>query len=323
MPHSPDAFHYEVTAKDHGKRLDVFLVENLGNTSRNAISGQVRNGKIRINGLSVSKPSFQLKLGQVVEGNISPPACSHPIPENISLDVLHEDSDILIINKPPGMVTHPAPGHSAGTLVNALLHRFEDLLEMEEEQRAGIVHRLDKDTSGLMVVARHRLAQERLMTMFRAREIHKEYLALVFGTPPEEGKTEQPINRHPVDRKRMTVSETGKEALSFWRLRAYYPGASLLSVEIRTGRTHQIRVHLAHQGFPIVGDPVYGSPNACRNIREKGVRDLLQQADRQMLHAHTLRFIHPINETPCSFSASPPEDMEKLLSGLETWRMAY
>lgn len=317
-----DAFHLEVLLADDGKRLDVYLAEKLPTMSRSTVTGWIRNGEVRVGDKLVVKPSFPVKAGQIIEGNIPRPALSPFLPENIALDILHADADILVVNKAPAMVVHPAPGNPDGTLVNALLHHFPDFMEMEGEQRAGIVHRLDKDTSGLLVVARHRLSHERLVAMFQAREIRKEYLALVYGNPEEEGKINAPIGRHPVDRKRMAVLETGREAFSSWKVLAHYPGTSLLSVRIETGRTHQIRVHFSHLGFPIVGDPVYGTSKNYRNIREKGVRDLLQQADRQMLHAHMLAFTHPIQGTPCRFTAEPPQDMAGLLAGLERFKIS-
>lgn len=321
MTNFPDAFHLEVPAGDDGKRLDVFLAENLETASRSAVTGWIRKGEILVDGKAVSKASLSVKTGQIIEGNIPSPALSPFLPEEIPLDILHADSDILVLNKAPGMVVHPAPGHPGGTMVNALLHHFPEFMEMEGEERPGIVHRLDRDTSGIMVVARHRLSHERLVAMFQAREIKKEYLALVHGHPEEEGSVDLPIGRHPVDRKKMAVHERGREAVSSWKVLKYYPGTSLLSVRIHTGRTHQIRVHLSHLGFPLVGDPVYGNPKAWFNIREKGVRDLLQKIDRQMLHAHTLKFLHPIQGTVCSFTAKLPSDMEELLARLEAWKI--
>jgi 23S rRNA pseudouridine1911/1915/1917 synthase len=227
-----------------------------------------------------------------------------------------------VINKPAGMVVHPAAGHSTGTLVHGILYHCPDLEGIGAEKRPGIVHRLDKDTSGLLVVAKNARAHHDLSRQFKARSILKHYLALVAGYPKTAGgRIDLPVGRHPVERKKMSTRSTrGREALTLWHVRERLAGATLLDIELKTGRTHQIRVHCQAMGFPIVGDPVYGRKGAIKQMTA-GNADLqaaLKNAKRQMLHAHRLGFNHPVDGKALSFEAPLPEDMASLLDQLRS-----
>jgi 23S rRNA pseudouridine1911/1915/1917 synthase len=232
---------------------------------------------------------------------------------DIPLDVLHEDAHVIVIDKPAGLVVHPGAGNPTGTLVNALLHRDPALANLP---RAGIVHRLDKDTSGVMVVARTLQAHTGLVAQLAAREVHRQYLAVVVGALVSGGTAEAAIDRHPRDRIRMAVREDGREAVTHFRLRERFHAHTLLECRLETGRTHQIRVHMAHLKHPIVGDPLYGGPLRL----PKGASDALVAAlrgfRRQALHAETLEFRHPVSGEPVRATAPVPEDMQRLLQAL-------
>jgi 23S rRNA pseudouridine1911/1915/1917 synthase len=245
------------------------------------------------------------------------PKPSEFMPESIPLQILYEDADIVVINKPPGLVVHPAPGHATGTLVNALLHHCPDLSGIGAELRPGIVHRLDKDTSGTLVVAKNAVAVDHLATQFKNRTVIKDYLALIYGEMlTETGTVRMPIGRHPVDRKRMsTRSRKGREAETGWRVARRWHGCSLLELRLKTGRTHQIRVHCAAIGRPIVGDPVYGGRKAA--VGSGAVPARLSSARRQMLHAWRLEIVHPRSGEPMRFESPLPEDMQRLIAELD------
>lgn len=242
------------------------------------------------------------------------------MPEPLSLDILFEDPDLLVINKPAGMVVHPAAGHSSGTLVHGILYHCPDLEGIGAERRPGIVHRLDKDTSGILVVAKNGRAHHDLSRQFKARNIQKFYLALVAGAPKSDrGSIELAVGRHPVERKKMsTRSNRGRDALTLWHIRERFAGATLLDVELKTGRTHQIRVHCQAMGFPIVGDPTYGWKGASKKIAagNTALQATFKNVKRQMLHAYRLGFSHPIDGRMLSFEAPLPEDMAELLDQL-------
>ena len=250
-----------VSAAYNNLRLDIFLVQlGLPGFSRSQITQSIKAGSITINGRSV-KPGYRVKTGEVVEGAVQ---CNEPhalpVPQPVDFDILHEDPSIIVLSKPPGLVVHPGSGNFQDTLVNGLLHRFKDIAEAGDPFRPGIVHRLDKDTSGVMVVARNSVALRRLAQDFKNRQVEKIYRALVHGTPAEkEGRIVAAIGRHPVNRQKMAIREqSGRHAVSNWCTERSYGRFSLLAVRIETGRTHQIRVHLAHIKHPVAGDEVYG-----------------------------------------------------------------
>jgi 23S rRNA pseudouridine1911/1915/1917 synthase len=284
--------------------------------SRTRAAALIAEGAVQVDG-EARKPGYRVREGDRVSVRVPvprPPAAY--LPEPIPLDVLYEDADLIAVNKPAGMVVHPAPGHFSGTLVNALLAHCPDLGGIGGELRPGIVHRLDKDTSGVLVAAKTAAAQEHLAAQFKKRSVQKTYLALAKGRFGEDsGKIDLPVGRHPTARKKMsTRSRRPRSADTRWRVKERLAGAALLEVAIRTGRTHQIRVHLAAVGRPVAGDPVYGgrkkksgaSPAEC----------LLAEAGRQMLHAWRLGIVHPSTGQQMTFEAPLPEDFRELLEKL-------
>jgi 23S rRNA pseudouridine1911/1915/1917 synthase len=282
----------------------------LKDCSRSQAAASIRQGRIKVDG-SDRKPGYRVRPGESVTGTLPPPPPSLSEPEPLDLAILWEDEHLLIIDKQPGLVVHPAAGHRKGTLVNALLFHRPELGALEDSTRPGIVHRLDKDTSGTLVVAKNPIAGRGLLERFRNRTVEKTYLALVRGTPRGEGGwIRLPIGRHPVDRKRMsTTSRKPRTAETRWRLRRVYHGASLLEVDLKTGRTHQIRVHCAAMGHPVVGDGLYGGRMALQPLA--GLR-----ARRQMLHAWKIAFQHPVKKEMVSVSSPLPGDMSELLRAL-------
>jgi 23S rRNA pseudouridine1911/1915/1917 synthase len=321
MDRSPDT--HEVLAGDHhaGQRADRFLADAIGSLSRSRVKALMETGYLTLDGVPLTDPSASVRVGGRYALRVPPPIPATPQAQSIPLDILFEDRHLIVLNKPAGLVVHPAPGNADGTLVNALLAHADDLSGIGGEARPGIVHRLDKDTSGVMVVAKTQGAHEALSRAFAERDLDREYLALVWGLPPgASGSIEGAIGRHPTDRKRMAVvTRNGKPALTHWRLeRAFGTGAALLRVKLATGRTHQIRVHLSHIGHPVVGDPVYlrRIPGAASAL-EKPAREALLAFPRQALHAATLGFRHPDTGKQLFFAAKAPDDMLMLLEGLE------
>jgi 23S rRNA pseudouridine1911/1915/1917 synthase len=294
--------HVESTAG----RLDVFLAAGVPEVSRSSWKGLIEAWRVLVNGQK-AKPNQKLRAGDAVAWTIPEGGANEPQPEDIPLAILFEDDAVLVLDKPPGLVVHPAVGNESGTLVNALL--FRDPVSQPLE-RAGIVHRLDKDTSGVMVVAKSDAALAELRRQFKARETNKEYLALVWGSPPPSGRIETLIGRHRVHRKKMAVlKEGGRHAVSNFKTLETFVATALVQVKIETGRTHQIRVHMAHLGHPIVGDTVYGR---ARQNKLPGA------AERQMLHASKLEFSHPTTGKRLSFETPLPDDMRVLLEKLRT-----
>ena len=290
-----------VEAGRRGQRLDVFLAAAVPEVSRSHWKILIQDGQVLVNNMTC-KPNHKLQVDDVVEWSIAEESPLEPQPEDIPLDILFEDEAVLVLNKPPGLVVHPAAGNESGTLVNALL--FHDPV-FQAVERAGIVHRLDKDTSGVMVVAKSATAMAELQRQFKARETNKEYLALVWGSPPTSGRIATLIGRHPVHRKKMAVlNEGGREAISNFKTVENFAETSLVQVKIETGRTHQIRVHMTQLGHPIVGDTVYG--RARKN-------KLPIVPERQMLHAAKLEFSHPSSGKRLSFEAPLFDDMRRLL----------
>jgi 23S rRNA pseudouridine1911/1915/1917 synthase len=312
-------FRLLVDASAAGRRLDVFVVKRLPGCSRSYAAQLIAGGAIKVDGLE-RKPGHRVKAGEVVTGSVPAPRPSGFLPEAISLDLLYEDEHLVVINKPAGLVVHPAPGHYTGTLVNALLHHCPDLAGIGAELRPGIVHRLDKDTSGTLVVAKNAFVLERLAAQFKARTVRKEYLALVHGRmAAAAGVIRMPIGRHPVDRKRMsTHSRSPREAETGWQVERLFDPFSLLRVNLRTGRTHQIRVHCAAIHHPIVGDPVYAHRRALPALLPGPIRSILAGVRRQMLHAWRLEFTHPHTGDRRQFESPLPADMLGLIAALES-----
>ena len=313
-------FFHTIPDGAHGIRLDLFLSRNHSNLSRSRIQDLIRNGSVQVNGTH-AKPSYQLKTGDQVSLMVPRPSPLELIPEEVPFSVIFEDSWLMVLYKPPGIVVHPAPGHSSGTLVHGLLKYCKDLSGIGGKLRPGIVHRLDKDTSGLMLVAKNDMAHQVLSQQFKSGTIKKEYIALVHGIPfHESGRIDLPIFRHPVHRKRMAVSTGGgRNALTLWKKIAdCNEGFSLLSITIKTGRTHQIRVHFSHLGYPLVGDTVYGhGPDTLKKRFLKQNPELVSAVKRQMLHAARIGFIHPREKSYMEFESPFPEDMQQVLSALD------
>jgi 23S rRNA pseudouridine1911/1915/1917 synthase len=310
---SEESFEFTITPPETGLRLDIFLSRKDLGLSRSQIKKSVDDGLVRVNH-ATARVSYRLKSGDIVQLRKREPMPSHLLPQDISLTIIYEDPHILVIDKPAGMVVHPAAGHSRGTLVNAILHHCKDLSGIGDVLRPGIVHRLDRDTSGLLVVAKSDEAHRGLTGQFKRREVRKIYKVLVYGDPKEnDGIIDAPLGRHPVDRKKMsTRSRKGKEALTRWRVYERYGVATLLNVEIVTGRTHQIRVHLNTSGYPVVGDSVYGNPKRANAIENPLLRARLRTMKRQALHAGEISFVHPLTFQHMIFSSSLPDDIKEL-----------
>lgn len=303
-----------VPPEQEGLRLDRFIAGAQRAFSRAQISRWIRAGHVTRNGAG-SKPGALLRAGDVVE--VTPPAVapSPLLPQAMPLDILFEDEHLIVINKPPGLVIHPAAGNPDGTLVNALLAHCRDLSGVGGVERPGIVHRLDKDTSGLLVAAKTDAAHRALALAFRWRTTDKRYLAIVYGHPPgQEGVIDRPIARHPSERKRMAVVPGGRPARTLWTLRESLPGTSLLECRLITGRTHQIRVHLASIGYAVVGDPVYAG-RQWRGLPPH-IAAACRAFPRQALHAWRLTLTHPASGQPLTFEAPLPADMAALLAAL-------
>lgn len=306
---------YEFTVLPHeaGSRLDIFLSGKDLDLSRSQIKKVVDEGFVRVNHVQ-TKVAYRLRIGDIVCIQKQNPKADKALPQDIPLAIVYEDPYIVVVDKPAGVVVHPAAGNDQGTMVNALLFHCRDLTGIGGVLRPGIVHRLDKNTSGLLVVAKSDEAHHGLTEQFKRREVRKLYTALVYGNPKEDEATiDTPVGRHPVDRKKMsTISRRGKEALTRWRVLERYGAATLLEVEIKTGRTHQIRVHLTAAGYPVVGDHVYGNPKRANGIENVLLRTRLRGFKRQALHAAQIGFVHPITHQDMVFSSPLPDDIEEL-----------
>lgn len=290
-------------------RLDKILLDRNPDFSRSRIEGLIKGGFVKVNSVVAEKAGMKVAETDVIEMEIPPPVPATPEPEDIPLDVVYEDSDMLVVNKAPGMVVHPAPGHFTGTLVNALLYHCPDLSGIGGVARPGIVHRLDQDTSGLIVVAKSQKAMENLVKAFAShKHIEKTYIAVCHGRPRlDSGRIENLIGRHPVDRKRMAiVQRNGKSAITNWKVlstpsESREKGYSLIECRIETGRTHQIRVHMASLGTPVIGDKQYGKQALDKRLPVVPAR--------QMLHAWRLTLWHPVESRQMTFTAPIPADM--------------
>ncbi|RDZ29586.1 23S rRNA pseudouridine(1911/1915/1917) synthase RluD [Lysobacter silvisoli] len=292
-----------------GRRFDAVLAELFPDYSRSRLAAWIKSGDARLDGREV-RPRDPVRGGETVSLQVTLEAQTHSAPEDIALDVLYEDEHVLVIDKPAGLVVHPGAGNPAGTLVNALLHRDPGLAALP---RAGIVHRLDKDTSGVMVVARTLPAHTALIEQLSSREVHRQYLAVVVGALVSGGTANAAIDRHPRDRIRMAVREDGRDAVTHYRLRERFRAHTLLECRLETGRTHQIRVHMQHLKHPIVGDPLYGGPLKLPKGASDELVEALRGFRRQALHAETLEFAHPIGGAPVRCSAPVPADMRELV----------
>ncbi|KUK11918.1 MAG: Pseudouridine synthase [Moorella sp. 60_41] len=307
-------FSLVVGPEEAGIRLDVWLARHLPDISRSRVQGLIEEGLISVEGRP-AKAHYKVRPGDRIAGVIPPPRRLEARPEPLELDVVYEDEDIIVVNKPQGMVVHPAPGNERGTLVNALLYHCRNLSGINGVLRPGIVHRLDKDTSGLLVAAKNDASHRSLVAQLKARQVKRVYLALVHGEISEPaGRIEAPIGRHPVDRQRMAVTfKNSRPAVTHYRVTEIFPGYTLVEALLETGRTHQIRVHMAYVGHPVVGDPKYGG------------RKQPFAVPGQLLHAARLGLFHPRTGRYLEFSAPLPEAFGRVLEELRrikerTWR---
>ena len=308
------SFSILVTVKDHGKRIDQFLAETDFNLSRSQAKHLIGQTSILLNQKPV-KPSARLKTGDMISGSLPEPQPLSLTPEPVPLNVLYEDASIIVVNKPPGLVVHPAPGNPSGTLVNALLFHCKDLSGINGALRPGIVHRLDKETSGVMVVAKDDESYRQLTRQFKNRIVEKVYLAIAYGNMKEdEGLIDAPIGRHPDQRKKMSIrTKKGRIALTRWKVLERFGSFTFLEIYPQTGRTHQIRVHLSSIGHPLLGDPLYGRKGTVQNLKS---RECIKKMNRQALHAHQLQFNHPHTGERVQFFAPIPQDIKETLNCL-------
>jgi 23S rRNA pseudouridine1911/1915/1917 synthase len=316
-------------AEDKGARLDRFLAAKLSTLSRTRLKALILAGEVQSSGRTIKDPEYRVKPGEAFELRVPPPRAAKPAAEKIPLDVVYEDKDVIVIDKPAGLVVHPAPGNAAGTLVNALIaHCGKSLSGIGGEKRPGIVHRLDKDTSGLLVVAKNDRAHRSLAAQFadhgKSGGLRRAYLALVWGVPsPLTGTIDQPIGRDPRSRVKMSVRTGGRHAVTHYKVRKIFNGkdgkpvASLLECELETGRTHQIRVHLAKIGHPLLGDETYGKGFQSRTSRlSPAARQALEALGRQALHAYLLGFTHSTKDKALRFESKPPKTLANLIAAL-------
>ena len=303
--------HFTVDREAARVRLDRFLEVCLGGFSRSRIKALIDDGLVKVAGVKAQKGGQRMREGDSVEVTIPPPRTLELVPLEMKLSILYEDSHLLVLEKPAGLVVHPAPGHEDDTLVNALLAHCHGLRDIGGVERPGIVHRLDKDTSGLLVVAKDQGTHQALVNLFQSRGVEKVYLALVYGVPRHpKGTIRTFIGRHPGNRKKMAVVERGREAITHYRVLTHGEDISLVEVKIETGRTHQIRVHMQHIGHPVVGDPLYGGKGPRRLAPP--LREAIKALGRQALHHHRMRFVHSVTGEEMVFSSPMPQDMEKV-----------
>ncbi|MDX1606005.1 MAG: 23S rRNA pseudouridine(1911/1915/1917) synthase RluD [Candidatus Competibacterales bacterium] len=307
-----EAVACRIPAEYAGRRLDQALAGLLTGYSRSQLQQWLRDGWLRLDGRQ-AKPNTRLLGGERVSGHCPRETVSADLPQAIPLSVRFEDDHLLVVDKPAGLVVHPAAGNPDGTLVNALLHHAPGLAALP---RAGIVHRLDKDTSGLLVVARTTQARTALVEQLQARRIEREYRAVVVGVPAAGGTVEAPVGRHPVDRKRMAVVPGGRPALTRYRVLERFRTHALLAVRLETGRTHQIRIHMAYIRYPLVGDPVYGGRSGMPPRMAADHAVVLRDFRRQALHACRLALRHPVTGQWLEWHADPPADLGALLAAL-------
>ncbi len=299
-----EKYDWTIEVEDTGLRIDKYLAEEAAEWSRSQIQQWIKDGNVQVNGQQV-KANYKLAENDEIIVKVPPKKELEVQAESIPLHIVYEDHDVVVVNKPRGMVVHPAPGHYSGTLVNALLAHCDDLSGINGVLRPGIVHRIDMDTSGLLMVAKNDLAHESLVNQLKEHSVHRIYTALVHGViPHDKGTIDAPIGRDPKDRKKMTTThKNSKDAVTHFVVKERFQGFSLVECKLETGRTHQIRVHMQYIGFPIVGDPLYGQKKSL-------------DIDGQALHAKTLGFKHPRTGEYLEFDSAIPEDMEQLIEEL-------
>jgi len=308
--------NFTVAESDIGKRLDAFLAEKIEGWSRSRLQRLITDGDALVNEKQV-RSSYKLHQNEEIEVELTELAAAKFEPENIPLDIVYEDEYLDVINKPARMVVHPGAGVQSGTLANAIAYHFNfeqsAVSDQLSELRVGIVHRLDKDTSGLIVVAKNDEIHEALSDQFREREVYKTYVALVHGSPLDNsGKINAPIGRNKHNRLRMKIANYGRNALSLWKVRKRFEKFTLLDVEIKTGRTHQIRVHLASINFPVVGDEIYNE-GRDNTVNDTNIRNAIRSLDRFFLHAEKLSFTHPKTNERMDFEQPPPDELTRFL----------
>ncbi len=309
---------FEVSALDSGKRLDIFLAARQTALTRSQIQKAIKDQRVRVDHIS-QKASYHVHTGELVEMESADPVLPLSKPEAVPLEILYEDRSLVVVNKPAGMVVHPACGNYTGTLVNALLYHCTTLSGIGGVLRPGIVHRLDKGTSGILVVAKNDSAHRGLSRQFKEHSIIRKYQALIFGKMVQNiGTIKTLIGRHPTDRKRMsTAPKRGREAITHWKVKEVFNSVTHLDVTLETGRTHQIRVHLASIGHPIVGDTVYGSAKRLKEVSSQSLQNTIKSINRPMLHAGYLQFMHPETGNALEFEAPPPADFMEVLELLK------
>jgi 23S rRNA pseudouridine1911/1915/1917 synthase len=330
-PLSDTPLEFEVKARTEGKRLDVYLASRFSDYSRQVIQKIIDADAVLVNG-RVAKASYRVRPGDRISIRLPDLPDTTPKPEDIPIEVIYEDEVLTVVNKPANMVTHPARGNWRGTLVNALQFHYDNLSTLAGENRPGIVHRLDRDTTGLLVVVKNELAHRRLAEQFEHREVHKEYLAIVYGVPERHSDyIEQPIGFHPMSREKMAIralSDGAREAATYYEVEERFRGFALVRCKPQSGRTHQIRVHLTHIGNPILADKLYSGRDrvmmselvGLERLRPADERDDAMLIDRQALHAHRLKFRHPITECQLDLTAPLPADITRTLDALRAHR---
>lgn len=335
---APQKYETVVEEDDKGLRLDKFLSDKFNDISRSRLKSLISEGQVFISGTEnkIIDPSYRIKVGESYSVYIPEVVEPEPEGEDIPLDIHYEDDDLLVLYKPAGMVVHPAPGNYSGTLVNALIHHCGDSLSgINGVKRPGIVHRIDKDTSGLMVVAKTDRAHKGLSKQFAKHTLERAYLAVVWGVPnPTSGTIDKPLKRDPKNRLKIAVREGGKEAITHYKVvkrlepprkimsrsnvtKGVPPSLSLVECRLETGRTHQVRVHMAHSGYPLVGDPLYSRRgNPQKNFTDRA-KEALANFNRQALHAYVIGFTHPVTKEALTFEIELPDDIKELIKALE------
>lgn len=302
------------------ERLDRYLAESLPELSRSQLKKLIDEGQVLLD-QEPAKASCKLKGGEVLQLTLPAPVPLEARPQDIPLNILYEDDQLIVVDKPAGMVVHPAAGHSDGTLVNALLYHCDDLAGIGGELRPGIVHRIDKDTSGVLVATKNDASHQFLAAQFKAHSVNRRYLALVHGLLPQDrGTVDQPIGRHPTHRRKMSSqARIHKRAVTHWKVLSRFnaDGLTLVELKLETGRTHQIRVHFSEMNFPLAGDPMYGGRSRLNSLGDQQLRSLITKLPGQALHARLLGFIHPQSGEYLEFSSAPPEDFQLILNYLD------